>query len=266
MAFLKQEAPEFDGRTAQEEKLDRIADFLAQHMEELQYVLRHLSGENFTESAWAGVQETLTFDGAPQEDSENPVTSGGLYTALEGKQNALTFDSEPLSGSGNPVTSGGVYAAVRGKQDALTFDGAPTQGSLNPVTSGGVYAALENAGGVTIDTLWTNADPSAGISSLVLTTASGLSAAPKDYDLLLIEFCYWTDASASDMNEERGSVLVPYRLGKKVHLGMNYGNQYGSWRRITLAALAVVIGQGYDYAGTADDDACIPTKIIGIKG
>lgn len=34
-------------------------------------------------------------------------------TAWSGKQDALTFDSAPTSGSGNPVTSGGVYNAVQ---------------------------------------------------------------------------------------------------------------------------------------------------------
>jgi len=67
--------------------------------------------------------------------------------AVARKQAALTFDNTPTSGSQNPVTSGGVYAALQGKQAALTFDSAPTEGSGNPVTSAGMYAALQEKQG-----------------------------------------------------------------------------------------------------------------------
>ena len=36
---------------------------------------------------------------------------------LAAKQNTLTFDAAPTSGSDNPVTSGGVYTALAAKQD-----------------------------------------------------------------------------------------------------------------------------------------------------
>lgn len=90
------------------------------------------------------VQESLTFDSTPTSGSTNPVTSDGIYTALEGKQDTLYFDTVPTLLSSNPVTSGGVYDALEGKQDTLTIDSAPTSGSDNPVTSGGVYTALED--------------------------------------------------------------------------------------------------------------------------
>ena len=65
-----------------------------------------------------------------------------LKTASDAKQGTLTFDSAPTSGSTNPVTSGGVYTALAGKQGTLTFDNVPTENSDNPVKSGGVYTAL----------------------------------------------------------------------------------------------------------------------------
>lgn len=34
---------------------------------------------------WNGKQDALTFDNAPTQDSTNPVTSGGVHTALAGK-------------------------------------------------------------------------------------------------------------------------------------------------------------------------------------
>lgn len=89
-------------------------------------------------------QAVLTFDNAPTSGSNNPVKSGGIYTALQGKQDTLTFDNAPTEDSDNPVKSGGVYAALEDKQDTLTFDNAPTEDSENPVKSGGVFEALES--------------------------------------------------------------------------------------------------------------------------
>ena len=36
-----------------------------------------------------------------------------MNTALSGKQDMLTFDTTPIMGSNNPVTSGGVYTAIQ---------------------------------------------------------------------------------------------------------------------------------------------------------
>lgn len=65
-----------------------------------------------------------------------------LKTASDAKQGTLDFDSSPTSGSTNPVTSGGVYTALAGKQDTLDFDSAPTEYSDNLVKSGVIYTAM----------------------------------------------------------------------------------------------------------------------------
>lgn len=39
---------------------------------------------------------------------------------IKEKQDSLTFDSTPTSGSSNPVTSGGVYTALSGKQSSIS--------------------------------------------------------------------------------------------------------------------------------------------------
>ena len=98
-------------------------------------------------SALNNKQDELTFDNSPTPNSGNPVTSAGIYVALDAKQDELTFDSTPTQNSGNPVTSDGIYTALAGKQDSLTFDPTPVQNSTNPVTSGGVYAAIQGGGG-----------------------------------------------------------------------------------------------------------------------
>lgn len=71
-------------------------------------------------------QGTLTFDSAPTSGSTNPVTSGGVYTALASKQGTLTFDSSPTENSDNLVKSGVIYTALAGKADATA-----TQTALN---------------------------------------------------------------------------------------------------------------------------------------
>ena len=58
-------------------------------------------------------------------------------------QNGMTFDSTPTENSTNPVTSGGVKSALDAKQDSLTFDSTPTENSTNPVTSGGLRTSLD---------------------------------------------------------------------------------------------------------------------------
>jgi hypothetical protein len=62
---------------------------------------------------------------------------------ISGKQNTLTFDIMPTTNSTNPVTSGGIKSALDAKQDTLIFDSAPTANSIKPVTSGGVKSALD---------------------------------------------------------------------------------------------------------------------------
>lgn len=108
-------------------------------------------------------QNQLTFDNEPRQNSDNPVKSGGIKTAIDQmgatKQDTLTFDDHPTAGSSHPVTSGGVKSAIDAeeqrarlveeslastKQNVLHFDNVPTQDSLNPVTSGGIAQAIRD--------------------------------------------------------------------------------------------------------------------------
>lgn len=63
---------------------------------------------------------------------------------LKSKQNILSFDTTPTADSANPVTSGGIKTALDTKQDTLTFDQAPTPNSTNPVESGGVKSYVDS--------------------------------------------------------------------------------------------------------------------------
>ena len=50
-------------------------------------------------------QAALTFDNAPTADSDNPVKSGGVYTALSAKANTADLDSNTTATSGQVVTA-----------------------------------------------------------------------------------------------------------------------------------------------------------------
>lgn len=97
----------------------------------------------------AGLQTQLTFDSTPTNDSTNPVTSGGVYSALANKQNTLTFDNAPTQNSSNPVTSGGVYDALAGKQNTLST------AQLNAVNSGINQAKVNKLNNINIQFDWT---------------------------------------------------------------------------------------------------------------
>ena len=71
------------------------------------------------------------------------VTLDYLNQVLEGYLSTLTFDDTPTDGSTNPVTSDGIYEALQDViamiPDELTIDDTVTEESENPVTSGGIY-------------------------------------------------------------------------------------------------------------------------------
>lgn len=79
----------------------------------------------------------------PRSYSEyiNKTDAATLSQAL---QLPSVMDSTPTENSNRPVRSGGIYTALAGKQPTLTFDTIPTEGSNNPVESGGVYNTLAN--------------------------------------------------------------------------------------------------------------------------
>lgn len=58
---------------------------------------------------------------AAQTAADNAMSrANSAYTLANGKQNALTFDSTPTAGSSNPVTSGGIYTALQNIQPSAS--------------------------------------------------------------------------------------------------------------------------------------------------
>ena len=81
-------------------------------------------------SGWIGFQNEITSTNKLSSDlvddtnhTHKFVTASDI-TTWNGKQDALTFDSAPTENSTNPVTSGGVYTALTDKQDTLVGSGA----------------------------------------------------------------------------------------------------------------------------------------------
>ena len=70
-----------------------------------------------TSATSAATSETCTGNAATATTAAGYSDDGAIATALAGKQATLTFDSTPTSGSTNPVTSGGVYTALSAKAD-----------------------------------------------------------------------------------------------------------------------------------------------------
>lgn len=79
--------------------------------------LPQINGETLAGNKTAenlGLQDALTFDSAPAEDSTNPVESGGVYNALAGKQDNLTFDGVYNASTNKAATESTVTNAIAG--------------------------------------------------------------------------------------------------------------------------------------------------------
>ena len=81
--------------------------------------------------------------GSTNVDLSNYYTKGQVDTLLNGKQNVLTIDAFPTAMSNNPVASGGVYSAIAQMQPQFQFTNMPVASQSN---YGFVYQYVGNAG------------------------------------------------------------------------------------------------------------------------
>lgn len=209
------------------------------------------NGVSALQTAVSGKQDTLTFDTAPISGSSNPVTSGGIYNALQNV--SVQTDAVPTAGSTKAVQSGGVFTALQGKQNTLTFDSTPVQGSTNPVTSGGVFAALQNA----------------NVEEIPVYRTSALTTISSDYRIFKLGdkiFLYSTPKlvaktswqSFSDSTSWKYTILSPVLAGNPFNL-----------TTISLPTRAYYM-QSYQapkdflmFGDTADSDGLYPVKKAG---
>lgn len=151
------------------------------------------------------------------------------YDLANGKQDALTFDTAPAENSTNPVTSGGVYTAlstlsdvVDGKQDALTFDAAPTNNSTNPVTSGGVYTALSGKepniakGTISTGTTWSGSGTGPFTQTVTVSGASVTAKSKVDLQPDAAAFAQLlSDHVKAIFISNNSGTLTAYAVGRK---------------------------------------------------
>ena len=94
-------------------------------------------GDLVTNEQLSTKQDKLTFDDTPTTGSVNPVTSGGIKTAI---------DNSAENAAATYATKTALNTSLSKKQDILTFDISPRPNSRNPVWSEGIYDAIQNAG------------------------------------------------------------------------------------------------------------------------
>lgn len=97
--------------------------------------LPQINGETLAGNKTAenlGLQDALTFDSAPTENSANPVKSGGVYNALAGKQDNLTFDGTYNASTNKAATESTVTNAIAGLDvSAYSVDADETISSIS---------------------------------------------------------------------------------------------------------------------------------------
>ena len=84
--------------------------------------------------------EQLRIDSTPYQYSQNLITSGAVYNAVNNIQ--ITVDNTVTSYSNNPVSSSAVYTAIENKK--INVDTYVQSGSDNAVSGGAVYNTLNN--------------------------------------------------------------------------------------------------------------------------
>ena len=91
--------------------------------------------------------------GAVQSNLTQHTSNGNIHTtaqeksAWNAKQPALTFDTTPTSGSTNPVTSGGIKTALDGKA-GITHASRHSEGGADPITPVAIGAAKNDLSNV----------------------------------------------------------------------------------------------------------------------
>lgn len=76
-------------------------------------------GNYASQAQLAAKQDVLTFDDAPEEDSDNPVTSGGIFNALGTAMAAAIANSKPVIY--NKVISGVTVSTDNGYSSAIPY-------------------------------------------------------------------------------------------------------------------------------------------------
>ncbi|MCR4661683.1 MAG: hypothetical protein K5765_06790 [Clostridia bacterium] len=207
----------------------------------------------------------------PKTDSNTLATMADVNA----KQNALTFDSTPTENSTNPVTSGGIYNAIQtAVSGAFEYKGTASVADINALgtsaTNGSIYQ-LTNSGTITLGSLAVSAGDSViwnGTSWDKLIAAVDLTGYVTTSDLATALSSYVTSSSlastlnsyvtTSDLSTELGSYATTSALNSAVsglQAKLNYvGITATSISQGGLTPTTIVIG-GVDHTVVDGDVA-----------
>lgn len=133
-------------------------------------------------------QNTLTFDNTPTANSNNPVKSGGIKSALDAKLNTSDYVNYTVATSSNAGAAGivpapqttGKYLSSDGGWE--TPDSTPTAGSKKLITSEAVKDAIDNVE-IDVDSAMSESSTNPVQNKVITAKMISTSQADKAYHL-----------------------------------------------------------------------------------
>lgn len=154
-------AEALEAAKAADDKASGFADDIAAVQESIQTMGTQIAS---VQESLEGKQDKMTFDSTPTAGSQNPVTSGGIYQALQdvettpgpkgdpgpqgpqGEQGPPGPQGDPgPRGEQGPQGPEGPQGPKGDPGDGAALDDTVTEASQNAVKSAGIYAAIEAA-------------------------------------------------------------------------------------------------------------------------
>ena len=159
------------------------------------------TGEKYT---WNHKQDALTIDSSPTQSHTNPVSSGGVYTALADKQDSSTAVKHTASTAVGSATQG-VYIASDGTATAMTYTVAKSV-PADAVFTDHTYESKSAVSGGIADSLcttgekytWNNKVDSVGV--IMVGTASASAYAYQQIN--------YTDAGSYYSTDIKGTMYM----------------------------------------------------------
>lgn len=142
-----------------------------------------------TNTAFAAIDAAIYQASTDAASAAGDITTiqGDITSLQSGKQNVLTFDAAPTLGSTNPVTSGGVYTAVDNLTIALnatdlrvsTLEGTMGNSDISTIGDGTVTGAINTINTALVKSIDITNIPNNGvITALLPNGAIPISAYP----------------------------------------------------------------------------------------
>lgn len=213
----------------------------------------HRTVTDAEKAAWTAKQNALTFDTAPTEGSANPVTSGGVKTAIAAIEDQL-----------DGITGGGVVTGVKGSAETEYRKGSVNITAANiglgnvdntadmdkPVSTATQTALDAKANASSLDNYYTKTQ----VDTTVETLEGQISAIPK-FAISVVDALPATGAAATiylvkTSESETGNLYTEYiyvdgkfeKLGTQTLDLSNYATQ--SWVNTQINGLSAVAKSG----------------------